>query len=123
MVAQAKIVVVKSEVEKPIVAVASPIIKPFEVGVGLAEEFALHLLKFTYSEYEVAGSYLVPEGFTYLANAEGNLFSCGSLDILKVYEYTLCRFRSQIDLALRVLCYALERLKHKVKLTDIGKVL
>lgn len=74
VVAQAKIVVVKSEVEKPIVAVASPIIKPFEVGVGLAEEFALHLLKFTYSEYEVAGVISFLEGFTYLTNAEGNLF-------------------------------------------------
>ena len=31
------------------------------------------------SEYEVAGSYLVSEGFTYLANAEGNLFSCEKL--------------------------------------------
>ena len=90
------VVVTKSEVIladvkriKPITAETSPIIKPFEVGVGLAEELALHLLKFTYSEYEVAGSYLVSEGFTYLANAEGNLFSCGSLDILEVYEYNL----------------------------------
>ena len=123
------LVVAKTEVfffyvkaEKPIVAIASPILEPLKVGVGLAEELKLHLLKLANTEDEVTGRDLVAEGLTNLANTEGKLAACSSLNSLEVYEYTLCGFGTEVNFAARILGNTLMSLEHKVKLTDIGKI-
>ena len=50
--------------------VAFPILKPLHFGARLTEELHLHLLKFTHTEDELAGNYLVAEGLSYLTYTE-----------------------------------------------------
>ena len=99
-----------------------PIGKPFQVGVGLAEELQLHLLKLPDTEDEVAGGDLVAEALADLGNAEGQLFPGGALHVLEVDEDALGGFGPEIDLALGVLGHALEGLEHQVELTDLGEI-
>ena len=100
-----------------------PVSKPFQISVGLTEEFQLHLLKFTGTEGKVSGSDFVTEGFAHLADAEGNLLSGGTLYVFKVHKNTLCGFRTKVNRILRILGNALEGLEHQVKLTDIRKIM
>jgi len=100
MVAQTHILLAHAEGEKEVLAVVLPVIEPLKVGVGLAEEFALHLLELPDTENEVSGCDLVSEGLSHLADAEGKLFSCGALDVREVYEYALRSLRTEVDLAL-----------------------
>ena len=57
-----------------------------------------------------------------MRNAERNFFSCCSLDVCKVYENTLRRFGAKINFVLAVFRNTLECFKHKIELTNIGKV-
>ena len=123
VVAQTYVLVLETYREQPVVAVGTPVIEPFEVRAGLAEEFKLHLLEFAHAEYEVSGGYLVSEGLAYLSDAERDLLSRRPLNVDKVDKDALSRFRTQINGVLRVLGNALERLEHKVELTDIRKVM
>ena len=100
-----------------------PVSKPFQISVGLTEEFQLHLLKFTGTEGKVSGSDFVTEGFAHLADAEGNLLSGGTLYVFEVHKNTLCGFRTKVNRILRILGNALEGLEHQVKLTDIRKIM
>ena len=122
MVTKTKVFGLHVKAVEPVTAVCSPVIKPFKVSTGLAEEFKLHLLELTYTENEVTGSDFVTEGLTDLCNAEGYLSSCCSLDVSEVYENTLCGFGTKVDFVLAVLSYTLEGLEHKVELTDISEV-
>ena len=56
-----EIIEINIEGIEPVAAEASPVVEPFKVCTGLAEEFKLHLLKLTHTEDEVAGGYLVAE--------------------------------------------------------------
>ena len=123
MVTESEMLLVYAEAKKEVTAVASPVLEPLKVGAGLAEELKLHLLELSYTEDEVAGSDLVSERLTYLTNAERNLFTCGSLNVVEVYENTLSSLGTEIKLRLGILSYALEGLEHKVELTDIGEIL
>ncbi len=123
MVTETEVLFLESETEQEVLAVASPVIEPFKVCAGLAEEFKLHLLEFAYTENEVSGSDLVTEGLAHLCNAEGDLLAGSSLDVCEVYEDTLSGLRTEIELGLAVLGNALESLEHKVELTDIGEIL
>ena len=123
MVAAADILFVHTKTKKPVFAIVLPICEPIKVCAGFAEEFKLHLLKLAGTEGEVAGSDFVTEGFTDLTDAERNLFSCGALNVFKVYENALSRFRTEINLAFCVFGNALEGFKHKVERTDVGKVM
>ena len=114
VVTQAEIFFFYAEREQPVLAEAAPVVKPFKVGAGLAEEFKLHLLELTHTEYEVAGSDLVTEGFTDLCDTEGNLFAGCTLDVCEVYENALRRFGSEVYFALAVFGYALKGLEHQV---------
>ena len=100
-----------------------PVIKPLQIRSGFAEEFKLHLFELSRTEDEVAGSDLVPEALTDLADAEGDLLTCGTLDIAEVNEDTLSCLRSQVYLARCILSYADECLKHEVELTDISEIM
>jgi len=122
VVAEAQVFFFDAQREQPIAAEAAPVGEPFEVGVGLAEEFEFHLLEFTHAEDEVARRDFVAEGFTDLADAERQLFAGGALDIGEVDEDALRGFRTQIDGVFRVFGNALEGLEHQVELTDIGEV-
>ena len=61
MVAESEVFFRHAEGEEPIAAERTPILEPFEVRTGLAEEFKLHLLELTNAEDEVAGGDLVTE--------------------------------------------------------------
>ena len=61
MVAETEVLILESEAEEEVLAVASPVVEPLEVCTGLAEELKLHLLEFAYTEDEVSGSDLVTE--------------------------------------------------------------
>ena len=110
------------EVVEEVFAVILPVCKPFKVCAGLAEEFEFHLFEFTGTEREVTGRDFVSEGLTDLCNAEGNLLTGGSCNILEVDEDTLCGFGTEVQGVGGVFGNALERLEHQVELTDIGKV-
>ena len=101
----------------------APILEPFEVGAGLAEELQLHLLKLAHAEDKVAGGDLIAEGFADLADAGGDLLAGGAHHILEVDEYALRRLGAQIQFAYAVFVYALEGFEHQVKLADAGKIL
>ena len=121
MVTESEIFLFKTDSKQEVLAVSSPIVKPFKVCAGLAEELKLHLLELSYTEYEVTGSDLVTEALTYLCNTERYLFTSSSLYISEVYENTLCSLGTQIQFALAILGDALECLEHQVELTDIGE--
>ena len=123
MVTKSYILLLKTDCKQPITAEASPIAKPLKICSGLAEELKLHLLKLANTEYKVTGSDLITEGLSYLRDTERKLLSCCSLYAYKVCKYTLCRFRTKIYGILCILGYTLEGLKHKVKLTYIGKIM
>ena len=55
MVTQTHILLLHAQSQQPVLAVASPVLEPLEIGIGLAEELKLHLLKLTGTEGEVAG--------------------------------------------------------------------
>ena len=103
-------------------AEVAPVLEPFQVGIGLAEELQLHLLKLAHTEDEVAGGDLIAEALADLTNAEGQLAAGRALDIHKVDKDALCGFRTQINGVLGILGNALEGLEHQVELADIGKV-
>ena len=122
MVAEAQFFVLKSQGQQPFFHEILPIGKPFEVRARLAEEFQLHLLEFARAECEIARSDFVPEGFSDLADAEGNFLSGRSLDIFKIDENALGRLRTEIDRILGVFRDALEGLEHQVELAYAGEV-
>ena len=111
-----------SEREKPILAERTPISKPFKVCSGLTEELKLHLFKFADAENEVSGSYFVTERFAYLTYTERKLFTSRTLNVCEVYEYALSCFRTEIYSIFCILRNALKCFEHKVKLTDVRKI-
>ena len=123
MVARAKLFRFDAQSQEPVLAETSPVVKPFQICAGLAEEFQLHLLKLTGTEGKVSGRDLIPEALADLADSERNLLAGGPLHILKVYENPLGGLRTEIDDVLRVLRYALEGLEHQIELTDIRKIM
>ena len=123
VISQTDCILCHIQAQQEVFAVFSPVIQPFQICTGFAEEFQLHLFKFSGTEGEVTGCDFVTEGFTNLTDTEGQFFSCGSLHIFEVYEDTLCGFGTQINHVFRILCYALEGLEHQVKLTDICEVM
>ena len=76
---RAQVFLLDAQGQQPLEAEVLPIGKPLQIGAGLAEELAFHLLKFPGAEGEVAGGDLVAEGFAHLAHAEGELFPGGCL--------------------------------------------
>ena len=84
VVAQAQVFLLNAEAQQPVLAVVLPVGKPLQIGVGLAEELALHLLKLTGAEGEVARRDLVAERLADLADAEGQLAAGRALDVRKV---------------------------------------
>ena len=123
MVAQAQVVVLHVQVQQPVVAEGAPIGEPFQVGAGFAEEFQFHLLELTGTEGEVARGDLVPEALADLADAKGQLFPSGALDVLEVDKDALCSLRTEVDSVLCILGDTLEGLEHQVELTDVGEVM
>ena len=122
VVTKTKVLVLHTEVKKPLVAEVLPVCEPLKVGAGLAEELKLHLLKLSGSEYEVTGGNLVTEGLTNLADTEGKLLSCTSLHCGEVNEDTLCGLGTKIYGRAGLLGYTDEGLEHKVKLLNISEV-
>ena len=122
MVAHAERIALHTERKQPAEAVILPIAEPFELGSGLAEEFKLHLLKFTYAEDEVARGDFVSEGFAHLSHAERDFAAGGALYILKVNEYALRGLRAEINLGLTVLGYALVGLEHHIEFAYRRKI-
>ena len=123
MVSKADIFFTHAQGEEPLLAEVLPILEPLQIGVGLAEELQLHLLKLPGAEGEVAGGDLVAETFAHLGNAEGQLLPGGALDAGEVDKNALGGFGAEIDLVFLVLGNALEGLKHQVELTDVGEIL
>ena len=122
MVAQAEVLVLHTQTLEPLVAEAAPVVEPLEIGVRLAEELQLHLLKLADAEDEVARRDLVAEALADLADAERDLAARRALDVLEVDENALCGLGAQIHLGGRVLGHALVGLEHEVEFADIGKV-
>ena len=61
MVTKTEVFFLYAERKEPVTAEASPILEPFEVCSGFAEEFKFHLFKFTNTEDKVSGSDFVSE--------------------------------------------------------------
>ena len=123
VIPQAEAVFLDAQVHQPVTAEGTPVIEPLQVLAGLAEEFQLHLLKFTHPENEVAGSDLVAEALADLGNAGRQLLPGGTHYILEIHENALRRFRAEVNLVGGVFRYAGIGLEHQVELTDAGEVL
>mgnify|MGYP007043246927 CR=1 FL=1 len=111
-----------AEAQQPVLAVVLPVAEPLEVGAGLAEELALHLLELAGAEGEVARGDLVAEGLAHLTDAEGQLAAGGALDVGKVDEDALRRLGAEVAGGRAVLGDADGGLEHQVELTDGGEV-
>ena len=122
MVAVTEVLLPYAEALQPIDAELLPIGEPFEVCARLAEELALHLLKFAGTEGEIARGYLVAERLAHLANSERELFAGGALYVGEVYKYALSGLRAEIYGGGRILGNAYSGLEHEVELADRGKV-
>ncbi len=122
VVPEPKIFISNTQIQKPLVAEGSPVLKPFQIGSRFAEEFQLHLLKLSGSERKVSRSYFISECLSYLGNAKRYLPSGGSLYVLEIDEYSLGCLRPQVNLCLGVFSNTLIRFKHHVELSDIRKV-
>ena len=122
VVAQAQVFFLDSKAVKPIFAVFFPVIEPFKVGAGFAEEFKFHLFKLADAEDEVAGGNFVSERLADLSDTERHFRSCGALHVFEVYEDTLRGFGTKVHGACRVFRDALESLEHKVEFSHAGEV-
>ena len=118
-----EILLLQSDGTQKVVTVASPVIKPFKIGTGLAEKLQFHLLEFTNTEDEVARGDLIPEALAHLADAEGQFFPGSTGDIGKVYKDALCGLRAEIHGVFRIFGNTLERFEHQIELSDIGKIM
>ena len=123
VVAQAQIFFLDAKAQQPVLAVVLPVGEPLQVGVGLAEELALHLLKLPGTEGEVARGDLVAERLADLADAEGQLAAGGALDVGKVDEDALRGLGAQIAGGGGILGHADGGLEHQVELADGGEVM
>ena len=101
VVAQAQIFFLDAKAQQPVLAVVLPVGEPLQVGVGLAEELALHLLKLAGTEGEVARGDLVAERLADLADTEGQLAAGRALDVRKVDEDALRGLGAQVWLVSR----------------------
>ena len=122
MVTQTEVFFFDVERIKEVTTEASPVLKPFKISAGLAEEFKLHLFKFTHTENEVTGSNFVTEALADLCNAERNLLAACSLNVREVYKNTLSGFGTKVNFVLAVLGNTLKCLEHKIELTNVCKI-
>ena len=122
VVAEAQMLRLQAQRRQPLHGVILPVLKPLQIRIRLAEEFHLHLFEFTGAEREIAGSDLVAERLSDLADAKRQMPARRSLHIFEIDENALCRLGTQIDRVGRVLRHTLERFEHQVELTDIGPV-
>ena len=123
MLAEAQTFSIQPQIGQPVHAEVFPVFVPLQILARLAEEFHFHLLEFPGPENEVARRDLVAEALADLTDAKRQLAAHGALNVLEVDEHALGRFWTQVNRALCVFQNSLERFKHQVKLTDIGKVM
>ena len=123
VVVEAVVLVSHSEYLMPLHAGFLPLLEPFHLGAGLAEEFHLHLLEFAHAEDELAGDDLVAEGLAYLGDAEGDLHAAGLLHVAVVYEDALGGLRTEIDGVGAFAGGAELGAEHEVELAHVGPVL
>ena len=123
VVAQTQIFLLDAKAQQPVLAVVLPVGEPLQVGVGLAEELALHLLKLAGTEGEVARGDLVAERLADLADAEGQLAAGRALDVRKVDEDALRGLGAQVAGGGGILGHADGGLEHQVELADGGEVM
>ena len=102
---------------------ASPVLEPLHVVLGLYEVLHLHLLELAGSEDEVLGHNLVSECFSDLCDTERNLHSAVLHHILEVYIDTLGCLRAQVyDVVVVILHRADVGLEHKVEPSGCSKL-
>ena len=123
VVAQAQVLLLDAQAQQPVLAVILPVSEPVQIGAGLAEELALHLLELTGAEGEVARGDLVAEGLAHLADTKGQLAAGGALDVGKVDENALCGLGTQVAGRRAVFGNTDGSLEHQVELADGGKVM
>ena len=73
VVTQAQMLLLDAQAQQPVLAVVLPVSEPVQIGAGLAEELALHLLELAGAEGEVARGDLVAEGLTTWQTPKGSL--------------------------------------------------
>ena len=115
VVAQFQVFLFQTQRKEEVFAVIFPVIKPFEVGVGFAEKFKLHLLELAHAENEVSGRYFVAEGFAYLTYSERHAHTRSALNVFEVDENTLRGFGTEVDGVYRIFGHTLKCLKHQVE--------
>ena len=123
MVMETVVAVTHAEGLMPCKTVLFPCLEPVEFRTRLDEELHLHLLEFPHPEDELAGHNLISEGFSYLSYSERNLHAAGLLHIQVVHEYSLCRFRTQIDDIGVIGSVAELCAEHQIELAYLGPVL
>ena len=122
VVTQAQVLLLDAKAQQPVLTIVLPVSEPFQIGAGLAEELALHLLELTGAEGEVARGDLVAESLAHLTHAEGQLAAGGALDVGKVDKDALCGLRTQVAGGRAVLGDTNGSLEHQVELADGGKI-
>ncbi|MPM89197.1 hypothetical protein SDC9_136305 [bioreactor metagenome] len=122
VIAGSQVLIAQADIQEEPVHEAAPVVKPLHVSAGLAEEFQLHLLKFTSPENEVSGRDLIAEGLSDLADAKGHLLAAGPGNVLEVDEDALSRFGSEVHRLGGLVGHSDKGLEHQVKLANIGKV-
>ena len=73
MVTQTNVFFCNTQVQNELFAVIFPIIEPVKVCIRFAEEFQLHLFKFTSTENKVAGVISLRKDFPICATPNGSL--------------------------------------------------
>src|SRR5690606_34423590 len=95
---------------------------PLHLFTWLNKELHFHLLELTHSENKLTRYNLIAKCFSNLCYSKRNFHSSRFLYVKKVYKYSLCCFRTQINLA----CIFSQRpdfsREHQIELTYIGPV-
>ena len=109
---------------EPVVASIDPFLMGLLVLAGPHEVLHLHLFEFARAENEVSRSYLIAKRFTNLRDTEGKFAPARCQHVQKIDEYTLRRFRAEIDKRRRIVFRSSTNvsLEHQVKRTRLRKI-
>ena len=106
----------------PLQAGLFPLFVPFFLGSRGNKELHFHLFKFPHAKNKLPGNNFVAKSFSGLCYSKRNLHSTRFLNIEKVDKYSLCRFRTEIQIHGRLGRSAELGAKHEVELFDIGPI-
>jgi len=99
-----------------------PVFKPLHRRFIITEKFHFHLAEFPGTEGEIAGIDFIPESFTDLSDAEGQLLPGGNPDLVEIDKDRLTGLCSQIGDVILIKNRADKSFHHQVEFTRFGKI-